>query len=528
MSAAAHDATAGPHAAPRGASRSRPRVVVVGGGISGLAAAHRLVERAGDAVEPMLLEAADRLGGVIATERRDGFLIEGGPDSFVLEKPQAADLARRLGLGGELIPTNERFRRTLVVRDGRLVPLPEAFQLLAPARLLPFVRSPILSWPGKLRALADLVLPRGGPPPGGDESLASFVRRRLGDEVLERIAQPMVGGIYTADPETLSLASTMPRFLELERRHRSLILGLMRQAGTARPDAGTSGARFGLFATLRGGLGSLVEALVARLPAGSVRTGTRAVRVLADRAVGAGTGLPGTGGGREGGARFAIETSSGESIAADAVVIALPAPHAGAALREIDPALADEIAGIACSSAAVVNFAFRRADVPRGLDAFGVVVPEVERRAIVACSFSSVKYEGRAPADAVIVRAFVGGVLHPERYAQDDPRLVASARAELRSLLGIEAEPRFTRLHRWPESMPQYAVGHAARAARIRDRAARVAGLAIAGSAYDGVGLADCVRSGEAAAEAVLASMGLGAAAAGLAGAPATAAERAP
>src|SRR5581483_11764716 len=422
-------------------------------------------------------------------------------DSFVVDKPEAVRLAGDLGLAGDLVSTNARFRRTLVVRDGELVPLPEAFQLMAPGRILPFLASPILSWRGKLRVMADLVVPRGAPPPDGDESLASFVRRRLGQEALERIAQPMVGGIYTADPETLSLASTMPRFLDLERRHRSLILGLMREARRAQASgsgagSGTSGARFGLFASLQRGIGSLVEALVDRLPPGSVRTGARAVSI-------ARTGASG------GEAPWRVELADGATLAADAVVVALPAPRAAELLRAADPPLADELAGIACASAAIVNLAYRRADVPRPLEAFGVVVPDVERRQIVACSFSSVKFAGRAPEDRILLRAFVGGALRPEPFALDDAALVASVRDELRSLLGIAAEPLLTRLHRWPESMPQYRVGHARRVARIRERVARLPGIALAGSAYEGVGLSDCVRSGERAAATVLADLGL-------------------
>ncbi|MEO2168026.1 MAG: protoporphyrinogen oxidase, partial [bacterium] len=198
-------------------SERPPRVIIVGGGITGLAAAHRLVEKAGDAVDIRILEATNRPGGVIHTHIEGDLLLELGPDSIITEKPWAVDLCRRLGIDGELIPTQAEFRRTLVVRDGKLLPLPEAFQMMAPGKLRPFLASKILSWPGRLRALLDLVLPRGGPPPGGDETLGSFVRRRLGREVLERIAQPVIGGIYTADPEKLSLGSTMPRFLELER-----------------------------------------------------------------------------------------------------------------------------------------------------------------------------------------------------------------------------------------------------------------------------------------------------------------------
>jgi protoporphyrinogen/coproporphyrinogen III oxidase len=486
----------------RSSPNARTRIVVVGGGISGLAAAHRIIERCGhDGVDLVLLEAASRLGGVIETERVGEFLFEGGPDSFVTDKPEAADLARRLGLGDELLPTDERFRRTLLVRNGRLHALPEAFQLLAPARILPFLRSPILSWRGKLTALRDLVAPRGGPPPGEDESLASFVRRRLGREVLERIAQPMVGGIYTADPERLSLATTMPRFLELERRHRSVILGLMRQAQVEK--AGTSGARFGLFATLRGGLGSLVDALADRLPPQSIRLATRATAITSTHLATREESSPATSG-----SPWHVDLESGERLAANGVLVALPAPRAADLLRDLDGGLAAGLASIAYASSAVVSVAYERRDVPHALDAFGVVVPDIEGRRIVACSFSSVKYAERSPADSVLIRAFVGGAMHPELFALDDRAIVAAVREELRSLLGIEAEPRLSRLHRWPASMPQYDVGHADRIAGIRSRVARHSGLFLAGNAYAGVGLSDCVRSGEEAADALIGRLG--------------------
>ena len=248
----------------------------MGGGISGLAAAHRAVELARERARPlelMLLEARDRLGGTIETERADGFVLEAGPDSFISEKPWALALCGRLGLEGRLVRTDDRYRRTFVWYGGGLHPLPDGFQLLAPTKFGPFVASRLFSWPGKLRMALEMALPRGGGfvprAPDADESLGSFVRRRLGAEALERVAQPLVAGIYTADPDELSLAATMPRFLELERRERSVVLALWR-AGRRAPDTGTSGARWSLFVTLRGGMGELVDSLAARLPAGAV------------------------------------------------------------------------------------------------------------------------------------------------------------------------------------------------------------------------------------------------------------------
>ncbi len=248
------------------------KLVVVGGGITGLAAAHRAVELAREraiALELALIEARERLGGTIATERADGFLVEAGPDSFLSEKPWALALCGRLGVENRLVRTDDRFRKVFVWRAGRLHPLPDGFQLLAPTKLGPFVEVRLFSWPGKLRMALDLVLPRGV---SDDESLGAFVRRRLGREALERVAQPLVAGIYTADPDELSLAATMPRFCELERRERSMILGLWR-ANRRAPQPGTSGARWSLFVTFQNGMEELVAALASRLPPGACCSG---------------------------------------------------------------------------------------------------------------------------------------------------------------------------------------------------------------------------------------------------------------
>lgn len=503
MSAEPHGAPAAPAAGLR-----PPRLVVVGGGISGLAAAHRAAERArAGELELVVLEASERTGGVARTERRDGFLLECGPDSFITEKPAGIELCRRIGLGDRLLPTNDRFRSTLVVRDGQLVSLPDGFQLLGPTRILPFLRSPVLSLRGRLIAGKDLLLPRGGPPPGGDESLASFVRRRFGREVLERLAQPLAGGIYTADPETLSLASTMPRFLALEREHRSVILGLRAQARRAgRTASQASGARFGLFVTLRDGMGSLADALAARLPAGAIRTGARVERVAR--------------GGEGSGARWTVHLAGGETIAADAVVLAVPAPVAGRLVAGTDDELASELSGIAYASSGVVSLAYRTEQLREEPRAFGFVVPAVEGRRIIAGSFSSVKYSGRAPEGTVLLRVFLGGALQASVLSLDDEELGRVAREEVAELLGIRGEPLLVRVQRWSEVMPQYRVGHAARVARIEARAAALPGLALAGNAYHGVGLADCIASGEAAADEVTSDLGPARAAARAAAGP--------
>jgi protoporphyrinogen/coproporphyrinogen III oxidase len=458
------------------------RVAVIGGGISGLAAAHRLIELGRDAAHPLevrLFEAGPRAGGVIRTERADGFVIEAGPDSFLSEKPAALRLCERLGLTDRLVGTREEFRRTYVVRDGRLCVLPEGFLLMAPTRFWPLLTTPLFSWPGKLRMALDLVLPRGV---GGDESLAAFVTRRLGREALERVAQPLVGGIYTADPEHLSLAATMPRFLEMERSARSVILAMWRQQRAAARRSSDSGARWSLFLSFDGGMQCLVDELTARLPDSTLQLG---------RPIAGVERLP-SGAWRLDGA-----------FECDAVVVAAPAHAAATLLRPLDAALGDELAAIPYASSATVTLAFNREDVPHPLDGFGFVVPYVERRRLLAGTFSSLKYPGRAPAGSVLVRAFVGGALQPELLDLDDDSLTAAVREELAALLGVRAAPHLTRIARWPRAMPQYQVGHIDRVARIRARAATL-GVHLAGNAYDGVGIPDCIRSGESAAEALL------------------------
>lgn len=479
------------------------RVVVIGGGISGLAAAHRLVERSEQSktrVEVVLLESSARLGGVIRTEHRDGFLLEGGPDSFISEKPEAVALAKRIGLDSRLIETANMHRRSFIVRRGRLHAVPEGFQLLAPTRFWPFVTTGIFSWTGKARMALDLVLPKRAAANGSDdESLAQFVRRRLGHEALERMAQPMVGGIYTADPERLSLRATMPRFLEMEREHRSLIRAMWkrrRQQGAAEVK-GTSGARYSLFLSFDEGMGVLVDAIVGRLSSASIRLHTRAESLALDAAS----------------RRWKIKVGAaegGETINADAVCLALPAYSAANLLRDLDAELAAELDRILYASTATVNLTYRLADIPHRLDGFGFVAPIIERRATLACTFSSVKFAGRAPEGYALLRAFVGGALQPEMYALAEEQMVMAVRADLQELLGIEKPPLFAHVEKWPRSMAQYHLGHVELVERIGAHLGSYPGLKLAGNAYGGAGIPDCVRSGERAADEILATFGAG------------------
>lgn len=455
--------------------------VVIGGGIAGLAAANRLRELANQHNSPLeltLLERSNRLGGPIQTVLQDGFVIECGADSFLSEKPWALALARRLGLEGELIPTGE-MRRTMVVCRGQLTEIPLGFNLLAPIDLMPVLRSPILSLRGKLRLMLEPVIPRRVA--GDDESIASFVSRRMGREVLERLAQPLAAGIYTGDPAVLSIEATLPRFAEMESHYGSVIRGLkaIQKKSAARQ---VSGARWSLFLSFARGMQTIVDALASGL--------RDAIRMD----IGVNSLVAGT--------KWRVGLSDGTALAAEAVICTARAGATATLIRPLDGEAAERLERIGYTSAATVNLAYRESDFPQIPRSFGFVVPAIERRRIIAGSFSSMKFAGRAPQGCVLLRVFVGGALQKEMMALDDDEMVSAARAEISALLGVTAAPILTRVARWVDSMPQYAVGHAALVSEIQERARNLPGLHLAGAAYHGVGIPDCVHDGEQAAEA--------------------------
>ena len=476
-----------PAALPPGGRADPLRVTIVGAGVAGLTAAYTLQERARDRGVPLalsILDADARPGGVIRTERVDGFLIEAGPDCFITDKPWGIDLCRRLGIEGDLISTSPDCRRSFVLRGRRLLPVPEGFYMMAPTRLVPFATTRALSLRGKARAALDLFLPRGPEQP--DESLASFVRRRFGAEVLERLAQPLLAGIYNADPESLSLRATLPRFLDLEKRHRSVITGLLRsRAGTAGIKKGVSGARYSLFVTPRRGMGFLVERLLQALPADAVRLGTRVTSLAA---------APGP-------ERFAIATERHGTLRAHAVVLALGAPGAAALLRGIDASLSERLAAIPYGGSTTVSLGWRAADVPRAAHGFGFVVPRAENRRLIACSFSSMKFAARAPEGCLLVRAFTSETLVPGR---DPDAAIEAMRQELQEILGVTAAPILARAAFHPGALAQYQVGHLDAVAEIESRMGRHPGLALAGNGLRGVGVPDCIHSAETAADRIL------------------------
>jgi oxygen-dependent protoporphyrinogen oxidase len=468
------------------------RVIVIGGGLSGLAVANRINERARTLRRPIelcVLEAKDRVGGVIATDRCDGFTLECGPDSFITNKPWGLDLCGRLGLADQLVETDASKRRSFVVRNGRLAPVPEGFVLMAPNRLLPILTTPILSLRGKLRLLMDMVIPRRSDE--AEESLGSFVRRRFGREALDRLVQPLVAGIYTADPYDLSLNATFPQFPAMEREHGSVIRALRREAREHGPrhfEREASGARFGLFVTLAEGMDTLPKGLAAALPPGTVHTGTAVRRISRNEPV----------------SSWLVELLDGPPLEADAIVVATEAHAAARFLDAQDPVLALQLRAIPYASSLIANIAYRRDQISHPLDGFGAVVPATEGRSILAVSFLSVKFPNRAPAGTVLLRVFIGGVTQPEQLEHDDAAVTALVQHELAGLIGASGEPIFTQITRHPRAMPQYNLGHLDRVAAIRRNLAKYSRLYLAGIAYDGVGIPDCIHAAETTADSLI------------------------
>ena len=470
------------------------RVAVVGGGLAGLAAVHHLHELCAQNQRPreiVMFESSSRPGGIVGTRDVAGYRVELGADSFITNKPWAVDLCRRLGIDGRLIPTNAQYRRSLVLRNGKPVAVPEGFQLLAPVSIGAVLGSPLFSWPGKLRMACEYFVPRGKP--DGDESLASFVKRRLGREALERLVQPLVGGIYTSDPEKLSLRATMPRFLEMERAHGSLIRALRWQQRAGRnEDSAASGARYGLFTTPAGGISELVEALAGKVAEQAlVRCDSEVLGVT--RAAES--------------SQYVLNLAGSKQETFDAVVLAVPAYRAARLIASFAAPAAEKLERIEYASTAIVVSGHKLADIRHPLEAFGLVIPAIEKRRILAVSFTSRKFPGRAPEGCVQLRTFVGGAMQSELMQLSGDEILALVREELEDILGVTWKPDFAILARWMRSMPQYHVGHLDLIAGIEHELSGFPNLALAGHAYNGVGIPDTIHSGEMAAERVFASM---------------------
>ena len=451
----------------RGGADSDMHITIIGGGIAGLATAFYLEKKAreeGREIQYVLLERDDRWGGKIATEFVDGFLVEGGPDLLLTQKPAGIQLCKDLGLADRLIPTNNDRQRTFLVRDGKLVVFPEDFSLV-PSKFWPLVTSPLFSLCGKVRMGLEVFVPRRRDE--GDESLASFIGRRLGKEAV-RIGGAMLAGIHSADAERLSMRCAFPMYVAMEQRYGSLIKGVRAMRRTRAKSSA-------MFQTLIGGLGEMVDTLVARLD-GDLRRG---VAVGSVRKVDGG-----------------FEVVAGdEVIGTDAVVMATPAYVSADLVADFAPDLSLMLRGIRYVSTATVSLAYRKRDVEgqHDFEGFGFLSPKHEGRRITACTWVSTKLNFRAPDDGVLVRTFVGGTGREDLVDLDDETMIAQSREELEDLMGLTADPVFARIFRWKRGRPQFDVGHLDRVAEMEHLAAQVGGLYLTGSAYRGSAIPDCI-----------------------------------
>jgi len=484
-------------------------IIIVGGGVAGLGAAFK-VRRAADAghdVTFTLLERDDRLGGKLLTEHVEDpatgemFIVDGGSDSFLTDKPAVHRVARQLGIYEDETGTIEANKRTFIVKRGKLVEMPDGIMMFAPTKILPMATTSLYSWPAKFRMALDLVIPAKKVPAGerNDESLESFVVRRMGRESLERLAEPLVGGVNGSDPKDMSLAATYPNLLDMEQKHGSLVRGFLaqRKAIEARRKANPPkpGARpYSFFSSFTPGLQYLTDRMADAAGREHIRTGTSVTSVT-----------------RRADDIWSVTLSTGETLEGDAVVLATEAFATEPLLRDVDVQLADLVGQIPCSSSATILMGFDEADCPFDKRWHGALSPAIEHEPVTGISLMSSKWPGRAPAGRVLMRGFVGGPRDQEIIQRSDEELIEVARASFVKLLGVkpDAVPVFARVYRWVGGMPQYTMGHLDRVDEIEERTAATVGLGLAGGAYRGVGVPNCLDSGETAASKVLLDLGI-------------------
>ena len=471
------------------------RIAVVGGGISGLTAAYTLARarEQGTPLSEFLIEGSNRLGGVVRTDRLEGFVLEGGPDSFISEKPEAAALCRELGLGDSMIGSNDEDRQTYILHNGSLVPLPEGLMLLAPTRIWPFLTSGLLPLSGKLMVATEwFATPTKRRI--SDESIAVFVRRHFGKAMLDNIVEPLLAGVYGGDAGSLSVESVLPRFREMEHRYGSLVRGAnaskrrwkKARKRKASPPSGEQNIA-SLFITLKDGLGDLPKALEARLDPSRVHLGQRVVAI--ERVE------------HHWKSPYRIRCEGGHAYEVDAIVLALPVHECASFITPLNADLAEAFRTIPYSSAITVNLGFDEevsSQLPQG---FGFLVPRKERSRLLACTFVHKKFPHRAPEGNALLRCFLGGARDPEVLELSNNEIILKIRQELRAILGLDAPPLFSQISRWPSAMAQYTVGHEERITRITNLIQKYPRLYLAGNAYSGIGLSDCIRTGKQAAE---------------------------
>lgn len=477
------------------------RVIIIGGGVAGLAAAMK-VKRAAEAgadVDFVLLERDERLGGKIDGELvetdRGTFIVDGGPDSFLTMKPAMHRIAALVGMTDKKLATDDSRKLTLILKKGRLYPMPDGVMQFAPTKFVPFATTGLFSWGGKIRAGMDLFVPKKKLAPGefNDETLEHFIVRRMGREILDRLAEPLVGGVHGSDPAQMSLAATFPNLLEMEQKHGCMIKGFLAQRKMAEemrrknPVDPKNPKTF--FTAFKDGMHELPAAMAQYAGAEKMRTGADVTSITRDQD-----------------GAWTVTLADGSVERGDAVVLATESWAAEPLVRQVEPGIADALAAIPASSSATVSLAFDEADIGIDMNAFGVLCPAKEKSRLLAATYSSTKWPGRAPKGAVLLRGFVGGPQNQAIMDSSDEEITEIAEQELRRILGInpEAKPLFRRFFRWTLGMPQYTMGHLDRVADIESRSAAIPGLALAGGSYRGVGLPNCIESGEAAVSKVL------------------------
>lgn len=473
-----------------------PKIIIIGGGIAGLAAAVHLKSGAkayDKTVDITLLEKNNRLGGKILTEKIDNYLIEGGPDSFLPEKVWSVNLAKHLGLEPDMLPSNDQFKGTFIYSGKQLHSLPEGVMLMVPTSFWPMAKSNLISWPGKMRMGMEVFVPKRRE--REDESLASFVTRRLGRECLEKIAEPLVAGIHTSNPDNMSVLATFPRFVQMEQKSGSLIRGMIASmknrthATHNGPPPKSAAPKMTFVMSFKNGMDTLSQACVDRIGMDSIRTNA-SVKTIEPKGKG-----------------YSVALESGETLEADYVMIASAAYEAANMVKGFDASLAAQMNRIEWSSSGTVTVAFRKDDVKVPLNGFGFIVPRVEGRRVNAATYSSIKWSFRAPDDMVQIRVFVGGGHHEELiHDLDDAGMVKTVLEELDTIVGIKANAQFSKVYRWRRGMPKYTVGHLDRISLLDRTLATHPGLHVIGCSYKGIGIGDCVHEAQIAAEKILKS----------------------
>ncbi len=443
------------------------RTAIIGGGISGLAAAWELAKAGQPAV---LIEKDPALGGVIRTNVVHDCVIEAGPDSFLAAKPAALELIREMGLESEVIGSNDHLRVTYILKGGRLIPMPDGLMMMIPTKLMPMALSPLLGWGTKIKMGLEYF--SSSPPNAPERSVAQLVRDHYGQEAVDYLAEPLLSGVYGGDPETLSANAVLGQFIELEKKYGSLTKGTL--AMRAQRKGGPAGS---LFKTLKGGLGQLIEAMTQKLE-GKVERRTAAVQSLAKTATG-----------------WQVALSDGSALDVAKVILAAPAGPASQIVASLDTELAAVLGAIPYNSSMTIALGYDRQTLGHPLNGFGFLIPKVERRKLVACTWVGTKFNHRVPADKAVLRCFLGGA----HIDESDEVLIAAIREELKDLMGVTAPPAFHTVQRWRNAMAQYTLGHQDRVKQIRALAAKHPGFALAGNFLEGIGIPDCIRTGQAA-----------------------------